>query len=192
MQRGIKHTIKKPEASYFLTATVVEWADIFTRERYQEIIINTLRFYIRNKGLNVYAFCIMSNHIHMVVNTEMDYSLSDVIRDFKKYTSREIIRAIREEPESRRKWLLDVFSSAADEHSKTKHFKVWQDGNYAIELYSEHFTWTKINYIHQNPVKAGLVTHAAYWKYSSAGHYQEMESVLPEVHPIVPPVNFGI
>ncbi len=192
MLKGIKHTIKKDEATYFLTSTIVEWADIFTRECYQEIIINTLRFYIKNKGLNVYAYCIMSNHIHMVVNTEMNFDLSDVIRDFKKYTSREIIRAIKEEPESRRKWLLDIFSTAADEHSKTKFYKVWQDGNHAIELYNEHFTWTKINYIHQNPIKAGLVTQAEYWKYSSAGHYQGMESILPEVIAIACPVNYGV
>jgi REP element-mobilizing transposase RayT len=192
MQTGIKHSIKKAEATYFLTTTVVEWVDIFTRERYQEIIINTLRFYIHNRGLNVYAFCIMSNHLHMVANTEVGSSLSDIIRDFKKYTSREIIRAIHDEPESRRKWMLEVFSNAADQHSKTKFYKVWQDGNHAIELYNEQFTWTKINYIHQNPVRAGLVTHAEYWKYSSAGLYQEMESVLPEVFPVAAPLNYGL
>ncbi|MGV3609926.1 MAG: REP-associated tyrosine transposase [Fluviicola sp.] len=188
MFSGNKLTIKKPQGSYFLTITVVGWVDIFTRECYQKVIIETLQFCIKNKGLNVYAYCIMSNHIHLIANSDMGFSLSDIIRDFKKFTSRRIIEMIYAEKESRRDWLLAYFEKAANEHLKTKNYKVWQDGNHAIELYNERFTWRKVLYIHRNPVRAGLVTSVEFWKYSSASNYQEMESVLPEVYRLTPPL----
>lgn len=188
MLSGNKLTIKKAQGSYFLTITVVGWVDIFTRECYQKIVIETLQYYIKNKTLNVYAYCIMSNHMHLIANTDVGFNLSDIIRDFKKFTSRRIIEAIYAEKESRREWLLAYFEKAANEHSKTKKYKVWQDGNYAIELYNERFTWRKVLYIHRNPVRAGLVTSAEFWKYSSASNYREMESVLPEVCRLKPPL----
>ena len=190
MLSGQKQTIKKPNGSYFLTLTVVGWVDIFTREKYQKIIIETFQYYIKHRGLNIYSFCVMSNHIHLTANTNGTNSLSDVIRDVKKYSSRQIILAIQNETESRRECLLDYFSKCADSHAKSKNFKVWQDGNHAIELFNERFTWTKVQYIHQNPVRAGIISSSEYWKYSSAGHYQEMESVLPEVFRLIAPVNF--
>lgn len=188
MRTGQKLSIKKPNSSYFLTLTIVGWVDVFTRECYQKLVIDTLRYYIKNKGLHVYSYVIMSNHIHLVVNVDDHNNLSDVIRDFKKYTSTQIIAKIKSEPESRREWLLDYFSKAALEHSKTTNYKVWQDGNHAIELYNEHFTWRKIRYIHLNPVRAGLVTQEEYWKYSSASNYHELESVLEEVYHLSPPL----
>jgi putative transposase len=189
MWSGNKLTIKKPQGSYYLTLTIVGWIDIFTRECYQKIIIETLQYYIKNKTLNIYSYCIMSNHIHLIANVDMEFSLSDVVRDFKKYTSRKIIETIQTEPKSRREWLLAYFEEAALIHAKTKNYKVWQDGNHAIELYNERFTWTKVQYIHQNPVRAGLVTSAEFWKYSSACNYQELNSVLPEVYRLTPPIT---
>ena len=78
-----KHTIKK-NASYYLTLTVVDWVDVFTRVNHKDAIINSLKFCIKNKGLNVYAFCLMTNHLHLVVNCDDPFELKDVIRDFKK------------------------------------------------------------------------------------------------------------
>lgn len=97
-----KHSIKKPNSSYYLTLTIVGWVDVFTRESYRKIIIETLQYYCKNKGLNIYAYCIMSNHVHIISNVDDAFSLSDIIRDFKKYTSRQIIMSIQNDPESRR------------------------------------------------------------------------------------------
>lgn len=131
----------------------------------------------------------MSNHIHMVVNCDDEYNLSDVIRDFKKFTSRKILFQIQNEVESRREWLIKLFRQAAINHTKTKNYKFWQDGNHAIELYNSRFTWKKINYIHNNPVKAGYVRKIEDWKYSSASNYMGQVSVLDEVHCITPPLK---
>ena len=99
-----------------------------------------------------------------------------MIRDLKKFTSKEIVHQIQEESESRRDWMLAIF--AASTSKKHKEFRFWQEGNHAIELYSEKFVWDKINYIHNNPVRAGFVKKAEDWIYSSATNYYGLESLL--------------
>ncbi len=103
MQTGIKHTIKKPEGSYFMTLTIVEWIDIFTRERYSKIIMESLKFCSDNKGLNIFAYVVMSNHIHLIANCESGQNLSDILRDFKKFSSKKIIDSIKSESEKQKK-----------------------------------------------------------------------------------------
>ena len=93
-------------------------------------------------------------------------------------TSKKILFQIQNEPESRREWMLKLFEDEAEKSIKHKNYKFWQVGNHAIEIYSPKFTWEKINYIHNNPVKAVFVDKGYQWKYSSASNYQEMESVL--------------
>jgi len=114
----------------------------------------------------------------MLVNTNEPFELKDVIRDFKKFTSKKILSQIQNELESRCEWMLKLFEDEAEKSIKHKNYKFWQAGNHAIEIYSPKFTWEKINYIHNNPVKAGLVCKSYHWTYSSARNYQDMESVL--------------
>ena len=181
VKKGIKQNIKK-NSSYFLTMTVEGWINVFTRKNHKEAIVDALRYCIQEKGLNVYAFCIMTNHLHLIVNCEEQFELKDVIRDFKKFTSKKIIKQIIEQPESRREWMLDFFKKKAEASSKNKTYKFWQTGNHAIELINENFTWEKINYVHNNPVEEKFVNQSFDWKYSSATNYAELDSVLKEVH----------
>lgn len=160
--------------------TIVEWVDVFSRKEQRDIIINSLRHCIRTKGLNVYAYCIMTNHVHLIVNCNEPFQLKDTIRDFKKFTSKAIISEIINGNESRRNWLLNIFEKEGAADPKNKTYKVWKTGNHAIELYSEKFTWEKVNYIHQNPVKASFVRNQEDWIYSSASNYVEAEIVLLE------------
>ena len=168
----------KTNTSYYLTMTVVDWIDIFTRKNHCDAIIDSLKYCQEHKGLTVYAYCIMSNHIHLVVNVDEPFQLKDTIRDFKKFTSKKILSQIQNEVESRREWLLKAFSEKASASAKHDKYKFWQEGNYAIEVYTHDFVWIKINYIHKNPVKAGYVREPWHWVYSSASNYQDMESVL--------------
>jgi REP element-mobilizing transposase RayT len=181
MKQGVKHTIKK-NSSYFLTLTVVGWIDVFTRKNHKDAIIESLRYCIANKGLNIYSFCLMSNHLHLIANCNEPFELKDVIRDFKKFSAKKIVNQIINKPESRREWMLNEFSKAANESTKHKSFKFWQTGNHAIELFNEKFIWDKINYIHNNPVEEGYVSNDLEWIYSSANNYHEKESILPEVY----------
>lgn len=99
MGSGNKQTIKT-NGSYYLTLTVVGWIDVFTRKNHKDAIIDSLRYCIQNKGLSVYSYCLMSNHLHLVVNTNGNFELKDVIRDFKKFSAKKILDQIKNEPES--------------------------------------------------------------------------------------------
>lgn len=185
MIQGVKHNIKKNN-TYFLTMTVVGWIDVFTHKNHKDVIIDSLRFCIQNKGLNLYTYCLMTNHLHMIVNCNEPFQLSDVIRDFKRHTANTIIDQIIDEPESGRKWMLKEFEDAAHITTRNKTYKFWQTGNHAIELFSEKFVWQKLNYIHNNPVKANLVENPQDWVYSSASNYYSGEGILEEVICLAP------
>ena len=185
MQQGVKQNIKK-NSSYFLTLTVVEWLDVFSRKNYKDVIIDSLRHCIKQKGLNIYSYCLMTNHLHLIVNCNEPFQLSNVIRDFKRHTVKTIIHQIINEPESRRKWLLREFQEAGEQNSRNKSYTFWQTGNHAIELFNEKFVWDKINYIHKNPVEEKFVINPEEWIYSSASNYLLGTGILEEVHCLEP------
>ncbi len=167
---AFKYQVTDQNGIYFITSTVVDWIDIFTRRELAEVIVDSLGFCQREKGLIIYSWCLMPNHLHLIVSAKEKFNLSAIIRDFKKFTSKRIIKTIKEINESR-DWILNKFEFAAKIHSKTKQYKVWQDGFHPILLESNKFIDQKLNYIHQNPVVAGLVTEAEYYNYSSAINY---------------------
>ena len=179
MSRVLK--ITKPDGIYFITCTVTGWVDIFSRIHYRKIIIDSLNFCRKEKGLRIHAYVIMSNHIHLVVSrTGTESTLSDIIRDFKKFTSRQIINAIKLLPESRKEWMLTIFSNAGRGNANNKYYQFWQQDNHPIELKSTKFLEQKIYYIHQNPVRAGVVLSAEDYLFSSANDYRgkSSESIL--------------
>ena len=156
------------DATYFLTFTVVGWIDVFTRSRYSDIVINSLKFCEENKGLDVFAYVIMPSHMHMVARHE-DGKLNEIIRDFKSFTAKEIIRSIENEHgESRKGWLINLFKDHAKSTKQNKTYQFWQKTSHPIELISPEMIDQKIDYIHNNPVEAELVTDPFSWVYSSA------------------------
>nr|WP_262918364.1 transposase [Mucilaginibacter straminoryzae] len=166
-----QYKARKPEEIYFVTFTIIDWIDIFTRPLYKQIIIDSLDFCCKNKGLNLYAFCLMSNHLHLLVSAKGHYALSDIIRDFKKYTSKKITEAIQNENESRKAWLLNAFSFHASYNKRFQDYKVWQDGYHAVECDSAVILQQKLDYIHHNPVRAHIVAEPQHYLYSSAANY---------------------
>lgn len=169
---GLKNKISDGYA-YFLTMTVIDWVDIFTRPIYKHKIVESLEYCQLNKGLVINAWCLMSNHLHLVARTEDGYNLSDCLRDFKKFTSKEIVKTITEETESRRKWMLNRFEYAGVNDKKIKDYKFWQEGNEPKEIRTGEFLKQKVDYIHNNPVKAEIVTSPEFYKYSSAIDYAD-------------------
>lgn len=164
------YKIRDQAATHFLTFSIMGWIDIFTRQRYRDIILSSMQYCRQNKGLHIGAYVIMSNHIHFIW-TAGNINLSDVIRDFKTHTSKAITKAISEEPESRREWLLYMFGFYARRTNANENFKVWTGDNHPEEIYKESFLKTKLNYIHENPVRARLVSEPAHYLYSSASNY---------------------
>ena len=156
------------QATYFVTFTIVDWVDLLSRKVYRDIVIESLRYCISYKGLKVYSYVIMTNHIHIIIQSDGSNTLSNIIRDFKKYTAKEFIETIIKEPESRREWLLNRFAINAAQHSRNSNYQIWTHENHAIEINSHQFFEQKNNYIVQNPVRAGWVDKAEDYVYSSA------------------------
>ena len=151
------YQIKNQKGLYFLTLQVVGWAAIFTRKSYRDIfIIDSFVFCRKSKGLKVYSYVIMSNHVHCIVSAENN--LSDTIRDFKKFTSKEILKLVNENTqESRKEWLLMIFKYHAKFNKRVEKFQFWTHENHAVELTSNEMIESRINYIHQNPVRQGYL-----------------------------------
>ncbi len=153
---------------YFVTLTVTGWIDVFTRRVYNDFIIENLTYCQQHKGLNIYAYVIMTNHVHLVANVT-DGSLGDVLGNFKTYTSKELFKMIKgNEQESRRDWMINAFQYARKYNPLNTNHQFWQNGNYPVLLYSPAVIDQKIDYIHENPVKAGFVGSAHEFWYSSA------------------------
>jgi REP element-mobilizing transposase RayT len=187
MGRGLHYNIRK-DKTYFMTMTVVDWIDLFTRVNQKQLIIDSLKYCQENKGLNIFGWCLMPSHLHLIANTKIPFDLDNVVRDFKRHTSKNAILLIENSPESRREWLLDKFAHAGKTHPKNKNHKVWRDKNHAIELFTEKVTWQKLQYIHRNPVIDKIVYNEQDYLFSSARNYYGLPNVL-EIDCLTPPVT---
>ena len=104
-----KYKFNDKEGVYFVTQTIVHWIDIFTRAELKQIIIKSLKHCQDHKGLVIHAWCLMSSHLHLIMSASSKETPSEILRDFKKYTSKQIVETIKEINESRREWLLRAF-----------------------------------------------------------------------------------
>ncbi len=163
---------------YFLTLTVVDWVDVFTRPEHKHIIVDSLNFCLGKKGLTLYSWCLMSNHLHLIASNKTGFILPDILRDFKKHTSKKLIQSISNNFESRKKWMLDRFEFAGRNDKKIKYYKFWQDGNEAKELVTNNFMMQKLDYIHNNPVVAAIVEEPEQYLYSSARNYSGRKGLI--------------
>jgi len=170
---GDRYKILEQNGVYYITITVVYWVDIFTRKDYRHIIVDSLKYCQKEKGLVLYAWVLMSNHLHIIAKAEDGYNMSDILRDFKKFTSKQIIKTIKEIPESRREWLLHKFEYAGKNLKRISNYKFWKDANHAILLDNEKIMQQKLEYIHNNPVVSEIVEEVQEYIYSSAKFYAE-------------------
>lgn len=173
-----KYRFHKPDAAYFISFATINWVDIFTREIYFEILIDSINFCRKSKGLELYCYCIMPNHVHMIFRS-LSHDPAGLIRDFKGYASRDLIKVIKENPqEIRKEYLLKMFEGAGSTKSNVEKYQLWQHDNKPIVLFSNKVIKQKFDYVHNNPVKEGLVLNAVDWKYSSARNYYGDNSVV--------------
>ncbi len=174
-----KYAIRNQEEFYFVTFTVIDWIDVFIREEYRNIFLESLRYCQKEKGLLVGAYCIMSSHVHLALGTTGKNKLESIIRDLKSYTSRQIRVYIQNNPqESRKQWMLEMMKKAGEEKSNNKDFQFWQQHNHPIELNTIAITQQRLNYIHNNPVEAGFVENPSDWICSSARDYEDKQGLI--------------
>ena len=171
-----KYKATTTEDAYFITITTVGWVDVFTRLNQKYIITDSLKHCQQNKGLEIYAYCIMSSHIHLFCKATNGFILSDVIRDFKKFTSKEILKAIGDHiQESRKEWMLNIFSYIGKGNKSNKNYQFWKQDYHPIELNTNEKLTQRLVYLHENPVRSGLVWETWHYKYSSAIDYNTTE-----------------
>lgn len=180
MSRNYK--FHNPEGLYFVSFAVIEWLDVFTENAYKDIVLESLSFCQKKKGMEIIAWCIMPNHMHLVFRSIEGQDPGKIVGDFKRFTSKAIVKSIVENPqESRKEFFLDHFKKAANKSSNVEKNQFWRHDNHPIELWSNHVIQGKINYIHQNLVKAGLVFKPEDYVYSSAVDYAGEKGVLNDV-----------
>ena len=173
------YLIRNQFAIHFITFATVQWVDVFTRKEYADIVVESLKFCKKNKGLKIHAWCIMSNHLHLIISSEEPNKLSDILRDLKKFTANQIIKAIEDNPkESRKAWLLWIFKKAGTENLRNNEYQFWQQDNHPIECDSESILDSKMTYLHENPVRAGWVRNEQDYVYSSGIDYYLQEKGL--------------
>jgi len=161
---GFAYVVRDQGSVHFVTFTVHQWVDVFTRSAYVDELLANLSYCQAHKGLEIFAWVVMSNHIHLIIRAKNE-NLSDVIRDFKKYTAKSIYRQIINNPEESRKvWLMKVLSYE-------DRIWFWEEGYHGEEVFSMKFYDTKVNYIHMNPVRAGIVEKEEDYINSSAGDF---------------------
>ena len=170
-----KYKFHNPNGVYFVTLTVNKWIDLFTRNDYKELLVDNLIYCQKNKGLEIYAWCIMTNHLHLMVARNGAFLLPDIMRDFKKYTSKSLFKFMSDTPqESRKAWLTELLSSPTG-------VSLWKRGNHPIELWSNHVIDQKLNYIHNKPVASGIVSKPEDYLYSSAIDYARRKGWIPMI-----------
>ena len=171
---GFAYQIKDQEAAHYVTFTVHQWVDVFTRPFYKDILLSSIKHCQDKKGLEVFAWVLMTNHMHMIVRSSTG-KLSDTVRDFKKFTSTKLVEAIEgNTKESRRSWLLWLFK-------KNGAITFWEEGFHPEEVYTKEFFDVKANYIHLNPVRAGIVEKEEEYLYSSCGDIYGVRKGLLEL-----------
>ena len=163
---------------YFVSFSTVFWIDLFVRDQYFNIIVESLDYCRKNKGLEIYCWCIMPSHIHLIIRAK-ECNPDVVLGRFKEFTSKQLQKAIEDNlQESRREWMLWMFERAAQKSSNVKNRQLWNHNNKPIELWSNHVINQKVSYIYNNPVEAGFVFEPWHWKYSSAIDYSGGRGVL--------------
>ena len=173
------YKIRDQNAVHFITFCIVEWVDVFSRVDYRHIFLDNIRHSQRDSGLSLHAWVLMTNHFHGVMSAKDGQQLSDILRDLKKYSSVHILTAIeRNERESRQDWMLEIFERAGRANSRNTKYQFWIQDNHPKECFGREFTEQKINYIHQNPVRAEIVSKPEDYLYSSALDYAGSKGLL--------------
>ncbi len=148
---------------HFFTATILEWKHLLANDRYKDIILDTLQYLVANKRIHLHAYVIMSNHLHILWHIINPHKREDVQRDFLKFTAQMVLKDLRNNNPD---LLNELYVGARDR----KH-QVWERNPLTVELWSEDVMKQKLDYIHNNPVKAALCSQPEDYKYSSASYY---------------------
>jgi putative transposase len=146
---------------------------------YKNIFIDSLKYCQKEKGLLLYAWCLMTNHVHLIAKSKEGFELPGIMRDMKKFTSKKLTDAIEENSqESRKEWMMAIFKKSGEYNCNNNNIQFWQQNNKPIELWSTSVIQQKLDYIHFNPVEVGIVEYPEQYLYSSARNFAGEKGLL--------------
>jgi putative transposase len=151
----------------FITVTCLDWIPLLKQDRFKDIIMDSLSFLTQKRRVRVYGFVIMSNHFHLIWQMLGTHTRENVQRDFLKFTGQQILKILKHEKSS---VLNDLLVQAKD-----REHQIWERNSLSIPLWTEKVLWQKLEYIHYNPVRAGLCKYPEDYRYSSAGFYYKSD-----------------
>ncbi len=166
MLRGRSHL--EEETTFFVTTTIARFVPVFINEKYCDLLVRNIQFYQEKYRFDIFAYVIMPTHFHWVVGVDREKGLiSDVMRDIKKYSAWDILEQLRKDGDTDR---LQVSRRAARTRKDQRH-RVWMERFDDKVIRDEEMMRSTIEYIHENPVKVGLVANPEDYRYSSARNY---------------------
>jgi len=166
-----RYKIIHPEQPHFITLTVLHWIPVFTRKEAVDILLDSLKF-LSKEGLKVYAYVVLENHCHLVVQSS---ALDRDISRFKSYTAKQMIQYLAN---NNVRQVLEQLAFYKKAHKNDRAYQFWQEGVHPELIQDDVMMRQKIDYIHQNPVKRGYVDEAVHWRYSSARDYAGQVGIL--------------
>lgn len=170
-----KYKFRDNDKLYFVSFAVINWIDLFIRNEYKDILLKSFEHCIDKKGLELYAYCIMTSHVHMIIGSNKE-PMENILRDLKRHTSEALRKAIEtNSSESRKEWML---KEAGTLNSNNRDFQLWRQDNRPIELRDSERLHQKLKYIHNNLVEAGFVEKEEDWLYSSARNYYGLKGLI--------------
>jgi len=173
-----KYKFHDNDKIYFVSFAVINWIDLFVRNIYKDVMVDSLRFCQKEKDLELFGWCIMTSHVHLIIGTTGN-PMENIMRDLKRHTSEQLRKVIETTPvESRREWMLKMMKDAGALNSNNRGFQLWQQHNNPIDLISNSMAHQKLDYMHYNPVEAGFVSKPEDWLYSNAIDYYDGKGLL--------------
>ena len=166
------------ESFFFVTTTVVKYTPVFKENRFCDILIDNIKYYQKKYQFSILGYVIMPTHFHWIVKTKNKLgTISEIMRDIKKYTAWQIFDLLKEE---NNREFNQIFENEAKQINDQK-MKLWMSRFDDEVIRNQKMFWTKLKYIHNNPVKSELVEKAEDYKYSSARNYVFKDSSILEV-----------
>jgi len=167
-----RYKIYEPTYPHFVTCTVLNWLPVFTREESVMILIESLKHLQKAENLKLYAYVILENHMHCIVQSD---DVAQSMRHFKSFTAKALLKLLQDE---HAETLLKQFRFYKKAHKKDKIYQFWQEGYQPKLIQSDAVMLSKIAYIHNNPLKRGYVDEAVHWRYSSARDYAGVPGLI--------------
>jgi putative transposase len=180
-----KYKFRDNDKLYFVTFAVIGWIDLFIRAEYKDILLKSFQYCIDNKGLELYAYCIMTSHVHLIIGSNKE-PMGNNMRDMKRHTCETLRKVIESNPTESRKampacrqaGMLQQMKETGTANSNNGDFQLWQQNNKPMELRTEERIHETLKYIHRNSVTAGFVEKEEDWLYSSARDYYGWKGLI--------------